>query len=802
MKKIILISIAAHIVLGLALAPWLKTRMLFDEAREAERTEEVKKRELARQEYERLKREKQKLDAETARKLRKEAERRKKREIAKEVERLRKLRDEIMEHQRQKLAQLRQRKLEDILETEQLTFVKQAKKIHKHTSDFTGIAGRRNFSAACFSNGHGRGSLGLIDEIVVYKETLTPPFDSKPAHRFTFDDTLADTVTGREGKFKNGGKFSKSQFLLCDGNNARVEFWPMEFGDNFTITARIKLDKKNNDTSQAIFANSHSGDYNRGFRFYADPGNKTTTFLTLGTSGKEKGREVRSLPDVVTFGRWHEVAISIDKPDASARIFVDGRDVTAPESKIAPDFTSNGLTIDGSTQKMTREFIEQIEKNTPTPESVTEIKEDLEALQERFDQRMEETPDDHAVRNEINNADKDAEAMKESLDALEAKTDLKMMNDTSTSLADKMSPDADATTPAELYNQASELENQIAEAAADINAVNEAGQENTSFAEARLNNAATTPNRPDIASELSSQRTPETVGDLNEFRQSLDRAANEVSDMAARAEGVLGAAENRSGNSAQRPGNAFATQRSRFEAATGDHGFGAVIDMTGFGQGQGEDKLTSDMRRDQSAEGANMKFGSKIASLRLDEHAIMPKALPGRRFTKNSPRKGWLYLDTWYVVGPWENHSKVDFELSHPPEDGIDFDAVYHDGKFADKLNHPDQTLKWEFYQSDSVRCQPPRVYGASTYYAHTEVWFEQARDMLIAVASDDAASLWLNEQIIWQDTGQSVWRLGEGYRRVHFKKGYNTLLVRIENGPTKCVWSVLLCPPEAMEKK
>ncbi|MDA7868004.1 hypothetical protein N9A62_03295, partial [Akkermansiaceae bacterium] len=79
MKKIILISIAAHIVLGLALAPWLKTRMLFDEAREAERTEEVKKRELARQEYERLKREKQKLDAETARKLRKEAERRKKR---------------------------------------------------------------------------------------------------------------------------------------------------------------------------------------------------------------------------------------------------------------------------------------------------------------------------------------------------------------------------------------------------------------------------------------------------------------------------------------------------------------------------------------------------------------------------------------------------------------------------------------------------------------------------------------------------------------------------------------------------
>jgi hypothetical protein len=801
MKKIILISIAVHIVLGLALAPWLKTRMLFDEAKEAERTEEVKKRELARQEHERLKREKQKLDAETAKKLRKEAERQKKREIAKEVERLRKLRDEIMEHQRQKLAQLKQRKREDILATEQLSFIKQARKIHKNTSDFTGIAERRNFSVGGFSNGHGRGAAGLIDEVVVYKQTLTPPFNGQPAHRFAFDDTLVDEVTGRGGEFKNSGKFLESQFFLGDGNNARAEFWPIDFGDNFTITARIRLEKKEGDKVQAIFANSHSDIHNRGFRFFADPGNDTHTFMHLGTSGKKKGREAHSLPDVITFGKWHEVAISIDKPKATARIFVDGRDVTAPDSKIAPDFTSHGLAIDGSTKEMTQDFVEKIEKNTPTPESAAEIKEDLNALQDRFDQRMEETPDDHAVRHEINNASKDAEAMKSSLDALEAKTDLEMMNDTSSSQADKMSPDATANTPAELYNQARELENQIAEAAADINAANEAGQENTSFAEARENNPAATPSRPDIASDLSAQSTPGTVGDLNEFRQSLDRAANEVSDMAARAEGVLGSAENRAGNSAQRPGSAFAVQRSRFAAATGDHGFGAVIDMTGFGMGLGEDNLTNDMRRDESSEGANMKFGEKIASLRLDERAIMPKALPGRRFTKNSPRKGWLYLDTWYVVGPWENNSKVDFELSHPPEDGIDFDAVYHDGKFADTLNHPDQTLKWEFYQSDSVRCQPPRVYGASTYYAHTEVWFEQARDMLIAVASDDAASLWLNDQIIWQDTGQSVWQLGEGYRRVHFKKGFNTLLVRIENGPSKCIWSVLLCPPEAMKK-
>ena len=175
--------------------------------------------------------------------------------------------------------------------------------------------------------------------------------------------------------------------------------------------------------------------------------------------------------------------------------------------------------------------------------------------------------------------------------------------------------------------------------------------------------------------------------------------------------------------------------------------------------------------------------------------------MPGRRFTRESVRRGWLYLDTWYVIGPWENESKVDYTVVHPPETGIDFDAVYHDGKFANEEGHPDRELRWRFYQSDQVRNQPPRVYAASTYYAHTDVWFDEERDMLIAIASDDAACVWLNDEVVWQDTGQSSWQLGEGYRRVRFRKGFNTILVRIENGPAHCIWSVVLCPPEVLGK-
>lgn len=69
---------------------------------------------------------------------------------------------------------------------------------------------------------------------------------------------------------------------------------------------------------------------------------------------------------------------------------------------------------------------------------------------------------------------------------------------------------------------------------------------------------------------------------------------------------------------------------------------------------------------------------------------------------------------------------------------------------------------------------------------------------LLILEASADGG----NDQIVWADTGQSSRSPCEGYRKVRFRKGFNTLLVRIENGPLHSIWSVLLCPPEVMKKQ
>ncbi len=35
-------------------------------------------------------------------------------------------------------------------------------------------------------------------------------------------------------------------------------------------------------------------------------------------------------------------------------------------------------------------------------------------------------------------------------------------------------------------------------------------------------------------------------------------------------------------------------------------------------------------------------------------------------------------------------------------------------------------------------------------YYCYTEVFFDEAQEMLLAIASDDAAKIWVNDFLVW----------------------------------------------------
>lgn len=310
--------------------------------------------------------------------------------------------------------------------------------------------------------------------------------------------------------------------------------------------------------------------------------------------------------------------------------------------------------------------------------------------------------------------------------------------------------------------------------------------------------------------------TPETVGELNQYAAQLGQAARDVGQLWQQAHNMGVAGRSMAG----RAGTGGPDGSGTPDPAANGHGRGGgaggvgaaraaegrsgrYADLTPFmyassgeggvqgfgsGHGGGRDFTTGSRRSGYRETGSDT---SRARAPWLSEDKVIKEALPGRMFNRDSPRTGWLYLDTWYVIGPWENHSRVGHEQTWPPETLVDLDATY-EGKHGQKL-------AWQFHQSDNIRIKPPAEDESSTYYAYTEVYFEEASDMLIAVASDDAAKVWLNDQLIWRDDGIGPWRLDEGFRKVMFKKGFNTLLVRIENGPVTCTYSILLCPPEIL---
>lgn len=601
------VSLLLHVVAWFALKPLGKTVMAFDQAEEAQRTEEVQKRELERQERERERRQERPLNREQSERLKREAERKQKREIAERLQELAKVREDLEEVRQQTFEQLHERTKEDVAMLTQAELARELNELKR----------------------------------------------------------MVLSITEHEDK---------------------------------------------------------------------------------GTGENEQLREA-----VKTLDQQYEA--------------VDEANAVDPQSNQALDQTVDAL-IDQLEQARTRN--------------------DVDIHGDR--------------RTRAGLAGQQARKVAELTERL-ANADVQQMNDTSTATAatPPPAPSDEALAqaePAELYDQAVAMEEQITAANNDIRAAELAMSQNTGFQDAQAMLHTQAPQRPDLAPALGAQ--PQTVGELNTLRETLDQAAGQAQDMAMNGQAILAQAQ----GLAQRngaAGNRFARQ-AMMSMAVANSGRG-VVDLTAMmSQGGGEGE-SDGMNRDATGEGANMAAGRSQPSIQLSQDQVLAKAMPGRMFTESSERSGWLYIDTWYVIGPWENHSNVDFETTHPPEYEVDFDAVYHDGKFADRPNSDYRELKWEFVQSDHIRVEPPKVFAASTYYAYTEVYFDHDRDMLIAIASDDAAQMWVNDEVVWADYGQSPWRLGEGYRRVRFKKGFNTILARIENGPAHCIWSVLLCPPEAVSQ-
>ncbi len=355
----------------------------------------------------------------------------------------------------------------------------------------------------------------------------------------------------------------------------------------------------------------------------------------------------------------------------------------------------------------------------------------------------------------------------------------------------------------QLYDTAVELEQKMAERYENARTAELAATTERDFEEAseRMADLGAT-SRPELGAEIRETQV-NTVKDLNEFRETLDHAVAETENIRARAQNRLRQLDPNASADAPKSepqgrdiaAKDLARQKNMFNAVRQSKGHS--VDLTALMTGKSEAVLGEGQSNTSNAE--------KLPEPELTEEMVVTRALPGRRFTENSTRQGWLYIDTWYVIGPWDIKEYESQPL--PPETEIDLDAEYTNGKKGTVRRarttrerfELDGKLRWQFHQSDKLFVRPPNETGDAIYYAYTELHFDQDRDILLAIGIDDHSTIWLNDEIIWRHRVSS-WKIGSSLRKVTFKKGYNTVLIRMENGGPLMDFSLVLCPPNALQ--
>ena len=191
----------------------------------------------------------------------------------------------------------------------------------------------------------------------------------------------------------------------------------------------------------------------------------------------------------------------------------------------------------------------------------------------------------------------------------------------------------------------------------------------------------------------------------------------------------------------------------------------------------------------------------------------MPELLPGNVVRFGAVGDGlpakWMYVQDWYVIGPFPNPNRVNIRRKFPPESVVDLDATYI-GKggctvkweFMQTCNF--RPRKWEYWHSDKrAELVPYTSEEYGIWYAYAEVFSDIECDRWIAVGSDDRSDIWLNDAPVWGSSDKlKAWRIDEGYRRVHLKKGRNRILARVENGWHLIGWSVCISLDEGNPSK
>lgn len=316
---------------------------------------------------------------------------------------------------------------------------------------------------------------------------------------------------------------------------------------------------------------------------------------------------------------------------------------------------------------------------------------------------------------------------------------------------------------AELYQTAEATEQALTDAFENIRAMELAVIRDTSLKQARAAVDDVTPIRDGIDREALAAKA-KTGQDLEGKREAVSQALRETQamvDLALLLESQL--TQEADGQGAGRLALALASTQAQADTAPGSSA------------NEGGDQQPAAAR---PAEAASQKPDSAIAGT------------PGRRISSTGQPAEWLSIDSWYVIGPWDNTGRRNLSRQFPPESIIDLDAVY--------LGKRGELIRWRFVNTTHPQgfMKPLNAEPYGVWYATTEIHLDKAQTLWVALGSDDRGTLWVNGQRVWLSAPEhKIWRAHEAVVPVAFAAGNNRLLLRCENGQSTMGFSMSIKP-------
>jgi hypothetical protein len=366
--------------------------------------------------------------------------------------------------------------------------------------------------------------------------------------------------------------------------------------------------------------------------------------------------------------------------------------------------------------------------------------------------------------------------------------------------AEGAQPPADSTPPslegmdlAGLYETAAQTEQQLTETYKRVRATELAMIQGVPLGRALESTQVAKPIRPPLNTRLL--RSPiRTGGALQAHKREMEKAIEEIGSMVSLGRTMLAAARDLVGTGEGGFTVSLDQVRARAEhyqqmaqlaaedaAARAKDLSGLMKDSPGAASGLGQMGAGTGPQSTGTGDGKGGPSGPPGISPRY------VKALPGRKILSSGQAADWMFVDSWYCIGPFPNPMRRYIDTKFPPETVVDLDATYT-GKGG-------QEIRWEFMQELHMPCVPLHAEPYAIYYAYTELYSDKPRDLWIAIGSDDKSKVWINDQQVWTSGSQHKgWRVDEGFRKVHFRKGFNKVLLRLENGHLGTAFSLVVC--------